>query len=193
MAKNRNISSLREMHGVQAFTHTPAAGEYTGSIKLLDLKAVLENLHAQGQEAMISKAQTTIILYGSDCPIDMIVAALLSDQAIASTATGQNNAYGIVDADLNVMTAGDFELQTLGNLSAKELYANRYQGVKNFDITQVVRKAAQLIARSAVLSTNPEIALVGHSINSASNKAVNGVLFYRISYAAKQRPLRMLA
>jgi len=159
---------------------------------LIDLKSVLENLAGQGEEFKISKATLSVTSVPIQSGTVATVAMVVSDQVIQN-ATPNNTSYWMLDDLIDGMTSGDYELQRIGNSHEKWVDATHATFTSSHDITALVQKAARLLARSAILATNPEIAIVIAGINSVSamNMSFNASL--TIQGSLGQKPLRMLA
>lgn len=160
----------------------------------IDIKSIVEQLAGQGEEIKVSKA--LVHLHFTDtCYYEAEMAAMISDQAIATADPGENSSIGNLDDDCDVLTAGDYELQQVGQTRATMLdpTAPTYKSHVFLDITPQVQKYCALLARSAVLATDPYFSLViaGMTLTSNTAPTVNGTVL--IAYSVHQKPLRMLA
>jgi hypothetical protein len=99
---------------------------------------------------------------------------------------------------LDARNAGEFEFELLGSklASAKGGFLNTTPRVVNeayfrIDITRQLRKAAQMLARSAVLDFSPIITILirAGGVN-APTVLVNS--YIDVNYVTRPRPLRML-
>ncbi len=191
--KGKNLSARCFRTLVTGISTTSAAGRYKSNGELMNLRSQLEAIAGAGEEVLITKAilrvqlRTTVSFTGN-------IGFLVSDAAIAGADPGENTLVGNFDDDIDVMTAGDYESRNLVSFLAKEQPASSvfiYNGV--LDVTDVVRKAAALLARSATLATNPYMSFVTALIASVANTTptINCVL--ELWYNVGPKKLRMLA
>jgi len=192
--------TLRIYHGFYTGTVSSAASRYKFNASILDVKALLETLAGQGEEFKITKASLNVQLYKTDSTnllSKMDVVAMVSDQSISNTDPGDNNSSSYLDDDLDVLTAGDYEAKKLGQITTKliqdESGTKVIFGQISMDITKVLQQASALLARSAILSSNPYISIVGVGYSSATNISPSVNCFVEVHGAVRQKPLRMLA
>lgn len=191
MAKKTGIRVWRKIAGN---TGQSPAGRYKFAVELCDIKAQLEALAGQGEEFQISKALLTVQLQTATALLQKVdIVAVISDQAITIADPGDNNSYSYMDDDLDVQTAGDYESLRVGTLVGKIVLSNLTVSQGTVDVTGVMRKAASLLARSAILATNPYISFIAIGMNSATGYPPSGNSELEIQGVVRQKPLRMLA
>jgi len=170
-------------------------GRYKANCVLQDIKGTLETLAAAGEEIRIHKATLHIQLRSATANCEGIfhTVGMVSDGAIAAADPGDNNPSDTVDDALDVLTAGEYESQILSELAFKENIASGvYYASQRIDVTSFVRRTSEMLARSAMLSTNPASALVGLILVRTTNPTIYYVASLTFEYTLVPKPLRML-
>jgi len=195
--KNGKNAQLRIYRQYSTSTLTTAAGRYKLNGILQDIRANLEQLVGTGEEIRVRSAKLTVQLYTATggAHTRAHIVGMVSDSAIAGADPGDNNTFDNVDDALDVMTAGDYESRVLGAIQTKVQNSNTivYVGTVTVDVTDFVRKTAQLLARSAILATNPESKLVMVALSAVANASVSQFSWLEVEYTLVPKQLRMLA
>jgi len=195
--KNGKNAQLRIYRQYSTSTLTTAAGRYKLNGILQDIRANLEQLVGTGEEIRVRSAKLTVQLYTATggAHTRAHIVGMVSDSAIAGADPGDNNTFDNVDDALDVMTAGDYESRVLGAIQTKVQNSSTivYVGTVTVDVTDFVRKTAQLLARSAILATNPESKLVMVALSAVANASVSQFSWLEVEYTLVPKQLRMLA
>jgi len=201
MPKNKQRTRYKYFRQINTLSYFTAAGNNGINTVLLDAKALLEAIASQGEEVKISKAtlRTEHVLdttNTNDAQMFLTIAAMVSDQPIAIAAPTVSNA--VLDDELDVLTAGDYEEQDLGTYVSKALPVGTgvsFHTLKTTtDITSFLQRCSGLMARSAILATNPYMSIVGVGGLSINNRPPRlGIAVLDLKYVNIQKPLRMLA
>jgi len=174
---------------------TSGAASNQHNAVLFDLKGTLELYASAGQELRIQKATIKVMTKNNTYSHAFSVVAIVSDADIAAAAPA-NPAYDILDTQLDVMTAGEFESQLLkSSQCSKEDNGTTivYNAVANADFTSFAQKFASLVSRSALLSSNPYGKIIATGFSSATNQTPVYSVFVEIAYTLNAKPLRMLS
>jgi hypothetical protein len=162
---------MQEYIDVQPQSVVITTADRMHSVVAHDLKTILEGLvNNQGEEAVISHAEVeTVLSRATGTTVQASFAAalvlMISDAAISAQL---NQNFKNLDAFLDTLTAGDFEYQRLTPFKMSRITGASDASDKNAtevvtlraDITKQLKKAARKLIYSAILATNPEIALV---------------------------------
>lgn len=173
----------------------------TGYCKVLtDLKTLLEGLCGEGEETVIHKAILKLqVFYAAAIgnPTDVVIqpVVMVADAALASAVAP---AVKDVDEILDVATAGNFEFKFLGEPFTLPIRILDNAGAAvlqsmytTIDFTAVLRKAAQRLVRSAMLTTNPEIRVV-LAVSSGASYTIQYTVATQIDYTVRPRTARMI-
>jgi len=184
---------FRSLSGVTT-TSVASSARFNGV--LFDLKNALEALAATGQEVRIHKALIRTQSRLASYRFVTSLVAMVSDQDIVGAAPATASS-GNLDEELDVMTAGDYEHQLLATSEMPRedngqtvIYVCRVSA----DFTAFAQKFASLMARSAILATNPygKIVAVGY-VEGATNQPTGVSCWVELHYTLHPKPLRMLS
>jgi len=115
---------------------------------------------------------------------------MVSDQAIAAATPTVSNS--VLDDELDVLTAGDYEERDFGTFRSKSDVGNILSAT--VDVTSFLQRCSGLLARSAILSVNPYMAIVFAGGVDANNISIDDcTAVFEMQYVNTQKPLRMLA
>jgi hypothetical protein len=191
-------------HKTQAISVT-VSDRAAGQV-LADLKSLLEGLLSnQGEESIIHFAKATIEIVQSNTAgsqtnvgFSAIPYVLVADAAIASV---QDQNTHNVDELMDAMTSGDFEYQRLAEARNAQVRAAGSLATTaestilstrhTVDLTKTLRRASKKLIYSAILATNPEIALV-MAIHSTGVDNIYCHTTVHICYTVRAKPARML-
>lgn len=181
---------------------TTAANRYKFNFVAVDVATLLANLAGAGEEFHVSKATLHVQLFGSTLGQAYAVAdisAVVNDSGgISGTDPGENSVSGYLDDDVDVLAGGEYEMQKLGRVICKLIFvgdgAAKHQqfGTSQFNITSIIQRASALLARSALLTTTPNICIIGTGISDVTNPVLYYRAYIEVQGVVQQKPLRML-
>lgn len=202
---NRRNGIVKKYHQISSLGG-PLTATNTGYVQqLLDIKSTIEALASSGEEVQIRRAlfhlRTRSTSANSAYTISQVELAMIrlvfavSDTVFTNGAGGS----GIVDRALDARNAGDFEAQVLCTKVTEWRPVGWESGTPSFrlsamaniavDVTNHVRRAAETLARSAILGTNPEFSILGIFVGTQDHYWQAAL---ELDYVIVPRRLRML-
>jgi len=162
MPKKTRKEQYKYWRQINTIAISKAAGNNGINGVLLDVKALLEAIASQGEEVRVKRATIHVnaVCTAAWHNFFMTIAAMVSDQAIAAATPTVSNS--VLDDELDVLTAGDYEERDFGTFRSKSDVGNILSAT--VDVTSFLQRCSGLLARSAILSVN----LHGHRIRGRS-------------------------
>jgi hypothetical protein len=200
MAKNGNGKQQQNqvVFATTSTTVTSAAGEYKFMTAMHNLITYFEALTTDTQEMVVTKATFNFEFAdkGDTAGAFTVVPCLvISDQAIAAAAAGSAAVQIYHPADLDVCSAGNMESRRLATAVSKRWNSGAGYNVArgNIEITPHLAKVARMLARSAILATNPYASIIAIGVAQLSNPAA--AISWRselvVDYFVRPKQLRM--